>query len=89
MIKIIELGTIRKQKCQRCGCLFSYENEDVITERNEHMLLGFHKIYINCPQCEQKIVLVDTKLMRESNFENGNRCPYYYGEIDPIKRCLQ
>lgn len=57
MIKIIELGTIRKQKCQRCGCLFSYENEDVITERNEHMLLGFHKIYINCPQCEQKIVL--------------------------------
>lgn len=82
MIKIIEHGTIRKQKCQRCGCLFSYENEDVITERDEHMLLGFRKKYINCPQCEQKIILVDTKLMLESNFEKCNGCPYYYGEID-------
>lgn len=57
MIKIIELGTIRKQKCQRCGCLFSYENEDVITERNEHMLLGFEEDYIICPQCNTKIKL--------------------------------
>lgn len=61
MIKIIKPGTIRKQKCQRCGCLFSYENEDVITERNEHMLQGFKEDYIFCPQCNTKIKLGGTK----------------------------
>lgn len=57
MIKIIEHGTITKQKCNTCGCLFSYEREDVITERDEHMLYGFNNDYIICPQCDTKIKL--------------------------------
>lgn len=58
MIKIIEHGTIRKQKCQHCGCLFSYESEDIKAEKDdEYMFHGFSKKYINCPQCEYKIIL--------------------------------
>lgn len=61
MIKIIEHGTITKQKCNTCGCLFSYESEDVITERDECMLHGFDEDYIICPQCNTKIKLGGTK----------------------------
>lgn len=57
MIKIIEHGTITKQKCNICGCLFSYERQDVITERDEHMLHDFNNDYIICPQCGTKIKL--------------------------------
>lgn len=57
MIKIIEHGTIRKQKCNICGCLFSYEREDVISKRDEHSILGFTEDYIICPQCNTKIKL--------------------------------
>ena len=45
MIRIIKHGTITKQRCNICGCLFSYEREDVITERDEHMLHGFEEEY--------------------------------------------
>lgn len=34
MIKIIEHGTIKRKRCENCGCLFSYEKEDV--EYNTH-----------------------------------------------------
>lgn len=58
MIKIIEHGTIRKQKCPHCGCLFSYESEDIKVEKEDkYMIHGFSKKYINCPQCEYKITL--------------------------------
>lgn len=29
MIKIIEHGTRKEQRCEKCGCLFSYEAIDV------------------------------------------------------------
>lgn len=56
MIKIIELGTIRKQKCQRCGCLFSYENEDIKHSTNFASITSYScgYDYIICPQCEKK-----------------------------------
>lgn len=61
MIRIIKHGTITKQRCNICGCLFSYEREDVITERDEHRLHGFEEDYIICPQCNTKIKLGGTK----------------------------
>ena len=30
MIKIIELGSRREQRCDNCGCLFSYEEIDSV-----------------------------------------------------------
>lgn len=81
MIEIIEHGTKQTRKCKACGCKFSFENVDI--EHSTHCDFGnFSYDYVICPQCKQKIILVDTKLMLESNFEKCNGCPYYYGEID-------
>ena len=32
MIKIIEHGTIERKRCEICGCLFSYEKEDIFAD---------------------------------------------------------
>ena len=57
MIRIIKHGTITKQRCDICGCLFSYEREDVISKKDEHSIHGFTEDYIICPQCNTKIKL--------------------------------
>jgi hypothetical protein len=53
MIKIIEEGTRHKCKCEECGCLFSYEKEDI-----QYQTVGFSSFkYIKCPQCMHEIDL--------------------------------
>ena len=54
MIKIIEHGTIERKRCKNCGCLFSYEKEDI--EHNTHCNFGNYD-YIICPQCKYEIQL--------------------------------
>ena len=54
MITIIEKGTKHKQKCEACGCLFSYENEDI--EMNYTWMIPTYT-YIRCPQCRDIIRL--------------------------------
>lgn len=49
MIEIIKPGTKEKISCKSCGCLFSYEKEDIEIK------------YITCPQCNEKIELEATK----------------------------
>lgn len=62
MIKIINPGTKKKINCDACGCLFSYEEEDVgygdIAVIGDMLAIG---MYVTCPQCKQKIVLEATK----------------------------
>ena len=58
MIKIIEPGTRRITECTKCGCKFSYENEDIENDgllTNNLVLIG--KIFVVCPQCGKEIVL--------------------------------
>lgn len=60
MIKIIEHGTIKRKQCEHCGCLFSYEKEDIMHEKLNNQLdpLSYCRSdYILCPQCEFKIRL--------------------------------
>lgn len=52
MIEIIKHGTKQKTTCKKCGCLFSFENEDLKT-RYENPNTGM----INCPQCNNEIVI--------------------------------
>lgn len=60
MIRIIEHGTVEKQRCNNCGCLFSYEKEDI--EHNIHSdFRDFNYDYIICPQCKEEIRLGGTK----------------------------
>lgn len=39
MIKIIKSGTIQEKHCERCGCIFSFE-EDIETEVNVEIMYG-------------------------------------------------
>ena len=62
MIKIIEPGTRRIIKCAKCGCKFSYENEDI--EGHELYLVDLLLAgisYIECPQCHKSITLTVTR----------------------------
>lgn len=58
MIEIIRNGTKKRIDCNECGCLFSYEADDV-----EHKEVPSWKggmitnSFIRCPQCHQEIRL--------------------------------
>lgn len=57
MIKIIEWGTKQTVECEVCGCLFSYDIDDVLTEQEGPVT----RTYIQkCPQCGRKVVLTET-----------------------------
>lgn len=45
MIKIIKPGTRKKKECVECGCVFSYENEDLKWDADRI------QYYVLCPQC--------------------------------------
>lgn len=50
MIQIIKKGTRTKATCEECGCVFSYEEEDI--ESRKHSFYGAPETFIRCPQCE-------------------------------------
>ena len=54
MIQIITPGTRKQKQCEFCGCVFSYDSEDV--DRNQP-----YGLYINCPQCKKTICLSQTR----------------------------
>ena len=63
MIKIIKEGTRKTQQCENCGCLFSYDSEDIEYEASCHLTqpIGGHREYIKCPQCHEQIILEEVK----------------------------
>lgn len=61
MIKIIEHGARKEQRCENCGCLFSYEVND-IEKGNSAGICGMELYktsykFVRCPQCKKEIVL--------------------------------
>lgn len=55
MIQIIKRGARKTCTCNQCGCLFSYEPEDIkIGGTGYH---GGDYSYIKCPQCNVEIYL--------------------------------
>lgn len=57
MIRIIERGTIERKRCYNCGCLFSYEKEDIERSTNVYFGVFADYEYVICPQCKSKIKL--------------------------------
>lgn len=59
MIKIIKPGTRKNEVCESCGCEFSYEAEDVQSEKVSYLEWGESVLkqpkYVECPQCNNKI----------------------------------
>ena len=58
MIKILKEGTRQRQTCEFCGCLFSYDAEDV---ENHQEYIGGLKRIVKCPQCGEEIFLLQTR----------------------------
>lgn len=59
MIEIIKQGTKKKCTCKECGCIFTYEAEDVKGKITNFFSTDYS--YINCPQCNNEIRLVWVK----------------------------
>ena len=59
MRRILKRGTKEIVTCKSCGCVFSYEKEDVF-EKDLDNYKAFKK-YTMCPQCECEVVLMQTK----------------------------
>lgn len=59
--KIIKEGTLKKINCNECGCLFSYEAEDIETKENTVFASNGYKEIVICPQCKSEVVLAQTK----------------------------
>lgn len=59
MIKIIKDGAKEIVKCEKCGCTFSYEKQDVMSYVSLH---GYRKEYVFCPKCGSEFVIIQEKL---------------------------
>ena len=59
MIKIIEPGARKIAKCSVCGCVFSYEKEDIHMTPNARCRSV--TLYIHCPQCSKAVGIMVEK----------------------------
>ena len=62
MIEIIKRGTKKTHTCNNCGCVFSYEDEDVECDSKAFSFVNgiqrnVWEYSVKCPQCEEEIVL--------------------------------
>lgn len=71
MVTIIEKGTKHKHQCEACGCLFSYEDEDIDTH---YIWLVPVYEFIKCPQCKNDILLRSFDEMLEAEQEGEELC---------------
>jgi DNA-directed RNA polymerase subunit RPC12/RpoP len=69
MVEIIKRGTKQTRTCKNCGCIFSYDEEDVERDKQTHesgtpfgvTRIAEYGLFIKCPQCGEKIVLKQLK----------------------------
>lgn len=66
MIEIIKRGTKKTCACNKCGCYFRYEDEDIEVETFEANISGvigiIQREFVPCPQCDEKVILMQTRL---------------------------
>lgn len=55
MIEIINRGTKQVKICNKCGCKFSFEKEDIHNEDIDNYKAFIE--YVNCPQCDEKLII--------------------------------
>lgn len=58
MIKIIKKGTRDIRECESCGCLFSFDAEDVevkVKVSESEFLKYVNLKYVKCPQCSFEV----------------------------------
>ena len=60
MIEIIKPGTKTQVTCACCGCVYTYEAED-IQRQSFSTLVPTYKEYVECPQCGRKYYITATR----------------------------
>ncbi len=68
---IIKRGTKQTMTCEKCGCYFSYDEEDIETKSEYDKydpLANFysmdHPKYIECPQCCSEIYIQQSENLK-------------------------
>lgn len=51
MIKVIKHGRYRTCSCYNCGCIFTFEKEDVKVEQAG---MNEYKRFVECPDCRER-----------------------------------
>ena len=79
MIKIIKKGTKQLATCDKCGCIFSYEEEDIKHLENHNGEYSFvngtkhgYKKYVICPQCNYEFVVSEARYNSEESEDIKN-----------------
>ena len=52
MINVIEHGRCRRRTCYICGCIFTFEKQDIEIEQISTIT---SKRFVKCPDCGEKI----------------------------------
>lgn len=89
MIRIIKPGTRTEATCKFCGCVFSYEKEDVNAEQtlfeNGGIIASLFE-FVNCPQCNKKIEVRSVKSPAMAH-RSIDRPPFLREvECEPVRR---
>jgi hypothetical protein len=68
MKKILKRGTKQTITCETCGCVFSFEEEDIghfrVGEFVNEIVPGW-KRFVLCPQCEAGVEVVETVMPKK------------------------
>lgn len=65
MITVIKHGNRKTITCEECGCLFSYEADDIKKTEESYDKFGFeYSCFVECPQCK------NTCFIKTTRFEN-------------------
>lgn len=78
MIKILKPGTRDTRECERCGCLFSFDKEDIKGGNG-------YVNYVVCPQCENKVTLKQNREMPKDM--KCNSCMHVHGNYIQCDNC--
>lgn len=85
---IIKRGTKQTMNCEKCGCFFSYDEDDIETKSeydNYDPLANYysmaHPKYVECPQCGNKIYILQSKEVLEENKRLSDEMAKLHGDI--------
>lgn len=80
MKTIIKRGTKQTMNCEKCGCFFSYDDEDVEFETPYDVYNIRTPRYIECPQCCNKIYVMQYKEFLEENKRVSDEMAKLHGD---------
>ena len=85
---IIKRGTKQTMNCEKCGCFFSYDEDDIETtsEYDKYDPLAnyysmAHPKYVECPQCGNEIYILQSKEVLDENKRISDEMVKFHGDM--------